>query len=172
MRPAVNRSGCSTSTCFRAKGNSITSRSSTSSAAKLLPDGKYHRPAVALVCNFPPPTEGKPSLLSHSDVETLFHEFGHVLHSITTRAKYRRFAGANVPGDFVEAPSQMLQNWVWDKKVLDTFASDYRDKSKKIPAETIEKMKEARLATAGLHYRRQFALASIDLALHVAASGE
>jgi thimet oligopeptidase len=133
---------------------------------KLLPNGKYQRPVVTLLCNFPPPEEGKPSLLSHSDVETLFHEFGHVLHSLTTHAKYRRFAGANVPGDFVEAPSQMLQNWVWDKKVLDTFASDYRDKSKKIPAETIEKMKEARLATAGLHYRRQFALASIDLALH------
>jgi len=56
-------------------------------------------------------------LLTHQDVETLFHEFGHCLHSIVTRAKYGRFAGAHVPGDFVEAPSQMLQNWVWDKKV-------------------------------------------------------
>jgi thimet oligopeptidase len=133
---------------------------------KLLPDGKYQRPTVTLLCNFPPPSEGKPSLLSHSDVETLFHEFGHVLHSLTTRAKYARFAGAHVPGDFVEAPSQMLQNWVWDKKVLDTFAADYRDPSKKIPAETIDKLKEARLATAGVTYRRQFAFAALDLALH------
>jgi thimet oligopeptidase len=70
--------------------------------------------------------------MTHTDVETLFHEFGHALHSITTRAKYGRFAGTHVPGDFVEAPSQMLQNWVWDKKVLDTFAADYRDPSKKI----------------------------------------
>ena len=54
--------------------------------------------------------------MTHTDVETLFHEFGHALHSIVTRAKYGRFAGAHVPGDFVEAPSQMLQNWVWDKK--------------------------------------------------------
>jgi Zn-dependent oligopeptidase len=133
---------------------------------KQLPDGKYQRPTVTLLCNFPPPAEGKPSLLSHDDVETLFHEFGHVLHSIVTRVKAGRFAGSHVPGDFVEAPSQMLQNWVWDKKVLDTFASDYRDASKKIPAETIEKLKEARLATIGLWYRRQFAFASLDLAMH------
>ena len=133
---------------------------------KLLPEGKYQRPTVLLLCNFPPPTADKPSLLSHSEVETLFHEFGHALHSIVTRAKYGRFAGTNVPRDFVEAPSQMLQNWVWDKKILDTFAADYRDPSKKIPAEIIKKMKDAKLATAGVFYRRQFAFASLDLALH------
>src|SRR5713101_4788654 len=122
---------------------------------KLLPDGKYQRPTVALLCNFPPASGDKPSLMTHSDVETLFHEFGHALHSITTRAKYGRFAGTHVPGDFVEAPSQMLQNWVWDKKVLDTFAADYRDPSKKIPAEIIQKMNDAKKATAGVFYRRQ-----------------
>ncbi len=135
-------------------------------SGKLLPDGKYQRPTVALLCNFPPATADKPSLLTHSDVETLFHEFGHALHSIVTRAKYGRFAGTHVPGDFVEAPSQMLQNWVWDKKVLDTFAADYRDPSKKIPAEIIKKMNDAKLANAGVFYRRQFAFASLDLALH------
>jgi thimet oligopeptidase len=133
---------------------------------KLLLNGKYQRPTVALLCNFPPPSEGKPSLLTHTDVETLFHEFGHALHTIVTRAKYSRFSGTNVPGDFVEAPSQMLQNWVWDKKVLDTFAVDYRDPAKKIPAETIAKLNDAKLATAGVYYRRQFAFASLDLALH------
>ncbi|MDB6147666.1 MAG: hypothetical protein JWO45_1330 [Spartobacteria bacterium] len=133
---------------------------------KLLPNGKYQRPTVALLCNFPPPSADKPSLMTHTDVETLFHEFGHALHSITTRAHYGRFAGAHVPGDFVEAPSQMLQNWVWDKTVLDTFAADYRDPSKKIPAEIIQKMSDAKLATAGVFYRRQFAFASLDLALH------
>src|SRR6266550_3573999 len=135
-------------------------------SGKLLPNGKYQRPTVALLCNFPPASGDAPSLLTHQDVETLFHEFGHALHSIVTRAKYGRFAGTNVPGDFVEAPSQMLQNWVWDKKVLDTFAADYRDPSKKIPAEVIQKMNEAKLATAGAYYRRQFAFASLDLALH------
>jgi thimet oligopeptidase len=121
---------------------------------------------VALLCNFPPANAEGQSLLTHSDVETLFHEFGHALHTIVTRAKFSRFSGTNVPGDFVEAPSQMLQNWVWDKKVLDTFAADYRDPAKKIPAETIEKLREAKLATVGTYYRRQFALASLDLALH------
>ncbi|PYI44836.1 MAG: hypothetical protein DMC57_01190 [Verrucomicrobia bacterium] len=133
---------------------------------KLLPDGKYQRPTVTLLCNFPPATADKPSLLSHTEVETLFHEFGHVLHTITTRAKYGRFAGTHVPTDFVEAPSQMLQNWVWDKNVLDSFAADYREPSKKIPGDTIQKMKDAKLATAGVFYRRQFAFASLDLALH------
>lgn len=140
---------------------------------KALADGKYQRPTVALICNFPPPADGKPSLLPHSDVETLFHEFGHAMHSILTRAKHSRFAGANVPRDFVEAPSQMLQNWVWTKPVLDTFAADYRDPSKKIPEETIEKMKEAKLAVEGTRYRRQFTMADVDLALHdVHAEGE
>src|SRR5436305_7196180 len=135
-------------------------------SGKLLPDGKYQRPAVALLCNFPPPNGDTPSLMTHQDLETLFHEFGHALHSIVTRAKYSRFAGTHVPGDFVEAPSQMLQNWVWDKKVLDTFAADYRDPSKKIPAEIIKKMNDAKLANAGVFYRRQFAFASLDLELH------
>jgi Zn-dependent oligopeptidases len=85
-------------------------------SGKLLPNGKYQRPTVALLCNFPPASGDAPSLMTHQDVETLFHEFGHALHSIVTRATYGRFAGTNVPGDFVEAPSQMLQNWVWERK--------------------------------------------------------
>ncbi len=133
---------------------------------KLLTSGKYQRPTVALLCNFPPAGKDKPSLLSHSDVETLFHEFGHALHALVTTAETARFSGTNVPADFVEAPSQMLQNWVWDKKVLDTFAADYRDPSKKIPAEMIAKMKEAKLATVAVNYRRQFAFAAVDLTLH------
>src|SRR5437868_934203 len=72
-------------------------------SGKLLPTGKYQRPTVALLCNFPPPVGDAPSLMTHQDVETLFHEFGHALHSIVTRAKFGRFAGAHVPGDFVEA---------------------------------------------------------------------
>jgi thimet oligopeptidase len=135
-------------------------------SGKLLSNGKYQRPTVALLCNFPPATGDAPSLMTHQDVETLFHEFGHALHSIVTRAKYGRFAGTHVPGDFVEAPSQMLQNWVWDKKVLDTFAADYRAPSKKIPADIVKKLNDAKLANAGVLYRRQFAFASLDLALH------
>jgi thimet oligopeptidase len=133
---------------------------------KLLAGGKYQRPTVALICNFPPPAKAQPSLLAHSDVETLFHEFGHAMHSIMTRAKYSRFSGTSVPRDFVEAPSQMLENWVWDQKVLDTFAGDYRDPSRKIPAQILAKLKEARLATEATRYRRQLAFALMDLTLH------
>ena len=133
---------------------------------KALASGKYQRPTVALICNFPSPAKDKPSLLSHGDVETIFHEFGHAMHSIMTRAKYGRFSCTSVPRDFVEAPSQMLENWVWDKKVLDSFAADYRDPSKKIPADILAKLKEAKLATEGTRYRRQISFALVDMALH------
>jgi thimet oligopeptidase len=133
---------------------------------KLLPDGKYQRPVCALICNFPTPTKDHPSLMSHDDVETIFHEFGHAMHTILTRARYSRFSGTSVPRDFVEAPSQMLENWAWDKSVLDTFAADYRDPSKKIPADILAKLKEARLATEGSFYRRQLSFGTMDLDLH------
>jgi len=133
---------------------------------KQLPGGLYQRPTVALVCNFPAPTKDAPSLLSHSDVETLFHEFGHAMHSILTRARCARFSGTSVPRDFVEAPSQMLEAWVWDKKVLDSFAADYRDPNRKIPAEILAKLTAAKLATEGTRYRRQISFGLCDLVLH------
>ncbi len=133
---------------------------------KLLADGKYQRPVCALVCNFPPPQPDKPSLMSHDEVETIFHEFGHAMHTILTRAKYSRFSGTSVPQDFVEAPSQMLENWPWDKNVLDSFAADYRDPSKKIPPAILSQLKAARLATEATYYRRQLSFALMDLALH------
>jgi thimet oligopeptidase len=133
---------------------------------KQLPDGRYQRPTVSLVCNFPPPQPDKPSLLSHNEVETLFHEFGHAMHSILTRAKFARFSGTSVPRDFVEAPSQMLENWAMDKKVLDSFAADYRDSSKKIPPEILAQLRAAKKGTIGHHYRRQFSFGILDLTLH------
>jgi len=95
-----------------------------------------------------------------------FHALGHALHCILTRAKYSRFAGTHVPVDFVQAPSRMLQNWIWNKRVFDTFAADHRDRTKRIPDETVKKMNNAKPATAGMFYRRQFAFADADLALH------
>jgi Zn-dependent oligopeptidase len=88
------------------------------------------------------------------------------MHSMMTRAKYSRFSGTSVPRDFVEAPSQMLENWVWDKKVLDSFAADYRDPLKKIPTDILAKLREAKLATEGTRYRRQLSFALTDLTLH------
>jgi thimet oligopeptidase len=133
---------------------------------KRLENGKYQRPTTELICNFPPPTKDGPSLMSHDDVTTIFHEFGHAMHAILTQAKYVRFAGTNVPRDFVEAPSQMLEYFTWDKKVLDSFAADYRDPSKKIPQETLTQLKAADLATKGCFYRRQLSFGILDLTLH------
>lgn len=133
---------------------------------KRLADGTYQRPVVALVCNFTPPTADKPSLLDHDSVETLFHEFGHAMHGLLTRAHHARFSGTSVPRDFVEAPSQMLENWVWDKAVLDSFAADYRDPSKKIPPEILDQLKASKYAIYGCHYRRQISFGLMDLLLH------
>ena len=135
-------------------------------SGKKLSSGNYQRPTVALICNFPNPGKNKTSLLSHDNVETLFHEFGHALHGILTQTKYTRFAGTSVPRDFVEAPSQMLENWIWDKSVLDSFAADYRDPSKKIPQSVLDKLQEAKKGTIARHYRRQLSYGLVDLGLH------
>ena len=138
----------------------------------VMADGRYDLPVAALLCNFPAPSADKPSLLKHSDVVTLFHEFGHVMHGMLSRSQFVALGGFNVPQDFVEAPSQMLENWVWDKAVLDTFAADYRDASKKIPAETIAALVAARQATEGYATRRQLSLGLLDLAMHNAPAAD
>jgi Zn-dependent oligopeptidase len=131
------------------------------------PNGVYECPIAALECNFPPPSPDRPSLLKHEDVETLFHEFGHVMHLVLSRSKFNRHTAFGVPGDFVEAPSQMLENWAWNKTVLDTFAADYRDPSKKVPAEIIDALEKARIGTAGMFYRRQLSFGILDLDIHM-----
>ena len=141
-------------------------------AGGVMADGRYDLPVAALLCNFPAPSPDKPSLLKHDDVETLFHEFGHVMHGMLARARFASQGAFSVPRDFVEAPSQMLENWVWDKAVLDTFAADYRDPSKKIPAETIASLVAARQATEGLFNRRQLAIGLLDLNLHTLSVDE
>lgn len=133
---------------------------------KLLPTGEYQRPTTSLICNFPPPSKDGPSLMTHDDVTTIFHEFGHAMHAILTQSRFARFAGTNVPRDFVEAPSQMLEYFTWDKRVLDGFAADYRDPSKKIPQEILAQLKQADLATKATEYRRQLSLGILDLTLH------
>lgn len=134
---------------------------------KLLSDGRYQRPVMALVCNFRPPEGGRPSLMDYSEVGALFHEFGHALHGLLTRAKYAKFSGTNVPQDFVEVPSYTLVHWLWDRDVLKRLASDYRESSKTIPDETLDKVNGARIATSGKVYRRMAAMALVDLDLHM-----
>ncbi len=136
----------------------------------LLEDGKYQRPMAAMVANFTKPTETEPSLLQHREVVVLFHEFGHIMHQIVTEAKYARFSGANTAWDFVEAPSQMLENWVWDKQVLSMLSGHYTDPSKKLPEDIIENMIEAKLLNAGIQNLRQIFFAMIDMKYHLADS--
>jgi len=99
-------------------------------------------------------------------VTTLFHEFGHIMHQTLTRAKYRRFSGTAVARDFVETPSQMFENWAWDKGLLPRISGHYADPSKKLPAEMAGKMLAARNADSGLQYLRQNFFATYDMTLN------
>src|SRR5207237_5166947 len=91
-------------------------------SGRRLADGSYQKPVSAIVANFTKPTPSQPSLLRHSAVETLFHEFGHILHQTLTRAQHLRFSGTRTETDFVEAPSQMLEHWLWYTDVLASFS--------------------------------------------------
>jgi thimet oligopeptidase len=129
-------------------------------------DGKYHSPISSIVANFNPPSNGKPSLLTHDEVETLFHEFGHIMHQTLTKANYASLAGSSVARDFVEAPSQMLENWVWDEKILKSLSGHYLDPKKKLPDAQIKKLIAARDFNQGYFYTRQLLFGLFDMELH------
>lgn len=131
-----------------------------------LQDGSYQKPVSAIVANFNKPTPQAPSLLPHKDVETYFHEFGHIMHQVLTRAKYPRFSGTSVAQDFVEAPSQMLQNWIWQKDILESLSGHYKDRSQKLPPELLQKLLDAKNVNSGLKYLRQVFFATYDLTCH------
>ncbi len=129
--------------------------------------GEIKRPFVCNVCNFTKPSGEKPSLLSLNEVLTLFHEFGHGLHGLMTKAKYRSVAGANVFWDFVELPSQIMENWVLEKECLDLFAKHYETKEK-MPQELIQKVKKAQQFMQGVATIRQMSFAKLDMDWHLA----
>ncbi|OGS38863.1 MAG: hypothetical protein A2506_07775 [Elusimicrobia bacterium RIFOXYD12_FULL_66_9] len=133
---------------------------------RALPDGTYRKPVSAIVANFDKPTAERPSLLTHDDVETYFHEFGHIMHQTLTRARFGRFSGSEVARDFVEGPSQMLENWVWDPTVLSSLSGHYKDHAQKLPKEMLDKMIAARNADSGLFNLRQLNFGSIDQLYH------
>ena len=138
---------------------------------KIWSNGKLTEPLAALVCNFTKPTADKPSLLDHDEVETYFHEFGHCLHTLLSEAEMFSFAGTSVERDFVEAPSQMLENWVWDPDVLQTFAKHWKT-GEPIPRRLVDGMVAARHLGSGLKTERQIFYGLYDFTLHSDPEGD
>ena len=128
-------------------------------------DTGYQRPVSALVCNFPKPGKKQPSLLPHGDVETLFHEFGHLMHQLLTRAELATQSGTSVARDFVEMPSQIFEHWAWHPEALKLFAHHYQT-HEILPDELIKKMNESKNVASGIHNLQQIFYGTLDFTLH------
>ena len=128
-------------------------------------NGENNRPHISNVCNFTKPTKSKPSLLTFNEVTTLFHEFGHALHGILANTTYPSLSGTSVFWDFVELPSQVLENWCYEKEALELFATHY-ETGEVIPMELIEKIKASATFHEGMQTLRQISFGLLDMSWH------
>ncbi len=135
-------------------------------------EGGIQKPVAFLTCNFTPPSGDKPSLLTHSEVTTLFHEFGHGLHHMLTRVDVSAVGGiSGVPWDAVELPSQFMENWCWDKEALDLFSGHY-ETGEQLPGALYEKMQAAKNFQSAMQMVRQIEFALFDFLIHRDFSSE
>ena len=128
-------------------------------------EGKDSRPHISIVCNFTRPTASAPSLLTFNELTTLFHEFGHALHGMLSKVTYPSLSGTNVARDFVELPSQLMENWCYEEETLRLFATHYQT-GEPLPIEWVQKIKEAGVFMEGLLSVRQLNFGFLDMAWH------
>lgn len=134
-------------------------------------DGTRQHPITALICNFTPPQADKPSLLKHQDVITLFHELGHGIHSLAAKTKYARFHGTAVEWDFVEAPSQMLEEWCWSPSVLKLLSSHW-ETGRQIPDGLVQRLVATEKVNQAIDHLIQVHYSLFDYACHSPTSQE
>jgi len=137
----------------------------TSFKSQWIKNGVNERPHISIVCNFTPPTSSKPSLLTFNEVTTLFHEFGHALHGMLANTTYPSLSGTSVYWDFVELPSQIMENWVYEPETLALFAKHYQT-GETIPQIYIDKIKESANFLEGMATLRQLSFGLLDMAWH------
>ncbi len=143
----------------------------TSYKPQSIKNGVNDRPHISIVCNFTKPTKSKPSLLTFNEVTTLFHEFGHALHGMLANTTYPSLSGTSVFWDFVELPSQVLENWCYEKEALELFATHY-ETGEVIPMDLVEKIKESATFHEGMQTLRQISFGLLDMSWHANESPE